>query len=80
MHVKLFGKYDWLLDTGASYHMTRNINLLQSVCDMNPILVGMPNGAVALASKHGSVKLNEKLILRDVLYVSSLNCNLISIA
>ena len=78
-HEKLSDKYDWLLDTGASYHMTRNINLLQSVCDMNPIPIGMSNGAIALASKHGSVKLNKKLILSDALCVSSLNCNLISI-
>ena len=70
-HERLSSKYDWLLDSGAPYHMTGNINLLQSVCDMNPIFVGMPNGAVALASKHGSVKLNEKLILHDVLYVPS---------
>jgi len=47
---------------------------------MNLIPIGMLNGAIALAGKHGSIKLNEKLILHDVLYVSSLNCNLISIA
>jgi len=41
--------------------------------------IGMPNGT-ALANKHGFVKLNEKLMLGDVLYVLSLSCNLISIA
>jgi len=60
--------------------MTGNINLLQSVCDMNLIAIGMPNRAVALASKDGFVKFNGKLILSHVLYVHSLNCNLISIA
>ena len=67
-------------ESTIGYYMTGNINLLQSVCDMNPIPVGMPNGAMALAGKHGSITINEKLILCDVLYVPSLNCNLISIA
>ena len=34
---------------------------------------------MAHAVKRGSVQLNSKLVLRDVLYVPSLDCNLISI-
>ena len=60
--------------------MTGNLHLLSNVVDIEPIPVGMQNGAIVLANKHGSVKLNEKLSLRDVLFVPSLKCNLISIA
>ena len=72
-HKKLSGKYDWLLDGSALYHMTANISLLQNLCNLTPMHVGMLNGAIAFASKHGSVKLNDHLILRDVLYVPRLN-------
>ena len=77
---KLSGKSDRLLDSGASYHMTGNLSLLHNSYTVSPIPVGMLNSAVALASKLGSVRLSDKLSLRDVLYIPSLNCNLISIA
>ena len=44
------------------------------------MLVGMPNRVVTFANKRGSIRLNEKLVLNDVLFMPSLNCNLISIA
>jgi len=59
--------------------MTENLKLLSNLCDTSPIPVGMPNEAIALANKHGSVRLNDNLIRNDVLYVPSLNCNLRSI-
>jgi len=60
--------------------MTGNLCLSSNVVGIEPIPVGMPNGAITIANKLGSVKLNEKLSISDVLFVPSLNCNLISIA
>ena len=77
---RLSSKHNWLLDSDASYHMIRNSKLLSNLCDITLVLVGMPNETIALANKRGSVRLNDKLMLSDVLYVPSLNCNLISIA
>jgi len=77
---RLLGKHNWLLDSGVSYHMTGNLKLSLNLCDITPVPVGMPNGTIPLANKRGSVRLNDKLMLSDVLYVPSLNCNLISIA
>jgi len=77
---RLSSKHNWLLDSDASYHMIRNSKLLSNLCDITLIAVGMPNGTIALANKRGSVRLNDKLMLSDVLYVRGLNCSLISIA
>ena len=76
---KLACEYDWLLDNGASYLIIENITLLRNLYDISPILVGMSNGAITFQRKRGSVKLHDKLSLSDVLYVPSLNYNLISI-
>jgi len=59
--------------------MTENLKILSNLCDITPVPLGMPNGTIALANKRGSVRLNDKLMLSDVLYVPSLNCNLTSI-
>lgn len=56
--------------------MTENLKLLSNLCDISLVHVGMPNGATALANKCASVRLNDKLILRDVLYVPSLKSQL----
>ena len=76
---KLSGTSEWLLDSGASFHMTREFSKLARTYDDHPIIVNMPNGQHSIATKHGIVQLNSNIILRDVLYVPDLNCNLISI-
>jgi len=54
--------------------------LLSHIREIDVVPVGMPNGIITDANKRGSVRLNDKLMLHDVLFVPSLNCNLISIA
>ena len=74
----MLGKSKWLLDSGASYHMTGELRKLAQ--DAHPIIVNMPNGQHSVATKRGMVQLNSNVTLHDVLYVPNLNCNLISIA
>ena len=40
----------------------------------------MPNGNKAIATKEGTIELNGNIILKNVLYVLGLNCNLISVS
>ena len=54
--------------------------MLTNLCNIPPIPVSMPNSTIVFASKRGSVRLNDNLVLYDVLYVPSLNNNLIYIA
>ncbi|KAJ4755428.1 Retroelement pol polyprotein-like [Rhynchospora pubera] len=80
---KLCGKksnLNWILDSGASHHMTGEFTYLQDVCDVAPSLVGLPNGAQTVAKQEGCVVLNGGLVLNRVLYVPTLKCNLISLS
>ena len=77
---KLSGKNAWLFDSRASYHMTGELSCLNNVIDIDPIPVRLENGFITYVVKRESVKLNPKLTLHDVLYVPSLDCNLISVA
>ncbi|KAJ1695814.1 hypothetical protein LUZ63_012512 [Rhynchospora breviuscula] len=79
---KLQGKFSstsWLLDSGASHHMTGDISCLQNVYLVKPSAVVLPNGEQTIAEKEGTVKL-EGVMLKRVLYVPCLSCNLISLS
>jgi len=80
VHEKLSGKEIWLLDSGASCHMTNVFCLLCEVVDIRPVHVTLPNGSEILAVKKGTVHLDSNLRLNNVLFVPGLNYNLISIA
>ena len=80
---KLTGKQvknSWLLDTGASNHMTGDINLLTKLIDVSPCPVGLPDGRNTIADKEGTVNFGKGLALNNVLYVPNLACNLISVS
>ncbi|XP_020249272.1 uncharacterized protein LOC109826663 [Asparagus officinalis] len=74
----------WIIDTGCSNHMTGNISLFESLYDVSPSPVGLPNGNQTTAIKEGKIEgkivLSDGLILKDVLYVPDLNVNLISVS
>lgn len=70
----------WILDSGASNHMT---GIIQHLCDVKEVIgcpVGLPNRKIVMSTKEGKIKLVDDLILKNVLYVPQLNCNLISIS
>jgi hypothetical protein len=59
------------------------IGNLSNVHDLQKILqcsVGLPNGSNAIATKEGSTILDENFVLKNVLYVPRLTCNLISVS
>ncbi|KAJ3684366.1 hypothetical protein LUZ61_013530 [Rhynchospora tenuis] len=63
---KLNGKIqelDWILDSGASHHMTGDFACLQNVCAVNPTTVGLPNGEQTVAKHEGDVVLSEGFVL-----------------
>ena len=67
------------LYSGASCHMTNILSLMHDVENIEPIHVKLPNGFETLAIKTGTIYLNSKLRLNNVLFFPRLNCNLISI-
>lgn len=60
--------------------MSGNRSLFTYLNDTSPSLVGLSNCKQVMTTKEGSVALDDKLILTDVLYVPELNCNLISVS
>ncbi|MCH83031.1 hypothetical protein A2U01_0003845, partial [Trifolium medium] len=68
----------WIIDTGASNHMTGDLRLLHERKMVRRCPVGLPNGEQVVATKEGVVTLEGGLKLMNVLYVPGLNCNLIS--
>jgi hypothetical protein len=76
---RMTGKEVWIIDTGASNHMTGNLKLLQDLKDVQGCPVGLPDGQKVLATKEGTTTLDGGLKLSNVLYVPKLNCSLISV-
>lgn len=70
----------WILDTGATNHISFNLSAFTSYHNIVPISVTLPNGSQLSASISGFVKLTPSLTLHNVLYIPSFNVNLISVA
>ncbi|KAJ1440404.1 hypothetical protein SESBI_01976 [Sesbania bispinosa] len=79
---RLHGKNDipWIIDTGASHHVTGNLSSLINVKKITNIPVGLSDGKDATTTKEGSVILDGGLQLDNVLFVPQLTCNLISVS
>ncbi|XP_010419135.1 PREDICTED: uncharacterized protein LOC104704802 [Camelina sativa] len=71
---------DFIIDTGASHHMTWKSELLSNVCDIYPCSNGLRDGDRAIAVKQGDIFLGGDLWLRGVLYSPQLQCSLIFVA
>lgn len=69
----------WIIDTGASNHMTYSLSLLS---DISPVecAVGLPDGTKATSVQKGNMRLAPNLVLYNVLYVPTLTCNLLSVS
>lgn len=70
----------WIIDTGASRHVTGDKTWLTHVDRILDCPVGLPNGTQATATLEGRVLLFEGLILSRVLFVPQLQCNIISVS
>ena len=79
-YEKLAGKSYWIIDSGASRHMTGELQSLERKTTVAPVPVNLPNGASVVAKLEGSMTLGPKINLDKVLYIPKFACNLISMA
>jgi hypothetical protein len=70
----------WIVDTGASEHMTRDVRQLQSILPSSQSVISTANGSTSPVTGEGSVILSNTLTLNIVLVVPSLEYNLLSVS
>jgi len=70
----------WILDFGATDHVSCCIDNFLSYYPVTPVTVKLPNGKNVKATHKGVVKISEKLFLQDVLYIPDFDYNLISVS
>lgn len=69
----------WIIDSGATNHMTGNPEQLSSLQRIPAVNIGLPDGDQVVASARGRANLNPNLALNNVLYVPQFSCDLMSI-
>jgi len=70
----------WIIDSGASDHITPHFHLLTSVSQLKtPGFITMPNGKQSKITHVGSVQLTPTLLLTNVLLVPDFQFNLLSV-
>jgi len=71
----------WIVDSGASDHMTGNAKILFNYTPSNEnFSVRIADGSLSKVLGTGSIRISEELTLHSVLFVPSLDCNLLSIS
>ena len=74
-------KSSWIVDSGASDHMTGNPQLFQSYSPGNGNLsVRIADGTCSKVVGTGTIKVSKDIILHSVLLVPNLGCNLFSVS
>ena len=70
----------WIIDSGASDHMTCDSNKISSLSPSSQSVVSNANGSSSPVVGEGSLSLTDSLHLESVLVVPSLDFNLLSVA
>lgn len=71
-HLALFSFVDpnlWILNTGATNHITHSIKSFSSYHQITPINVTLPNSFKISAKITGTIQLTEDMVLEDVLFI-----------
>jgi hypothetical protein len=69
----------WILDTGATDHITFHLASFTTHHNIVPVPVTFPNGSQIFASIAGSIVISPFLTLHNVLYIPTFHVNLISV-
>lgn len=71
---------EWIIDSGASDHMTGMYEILRDVGEsQNTPKINLPTGETSLITHSGNVKLNNNMELKKVLCVPTFKHNLLSV-
>lgn len=70
----------WILETGASFHMTRNRKLLRDLVPISPVIIKLPDNRVATAYEEISLEFLPLTRINHVLFIPCIDFNLTSFA
>ena len=71
---------NWIIDTGASHHVTGDVSCLFDTKSIHSWPVGLPNGSHSMATLVGNVHLSPSIVLHSVLFVPELRCIFLSVS
>jgi len=63
------GESEWILDLGATGHVTSSSHLYSSCRQISPIIVKLPTGHTVTATYANTVRFSYSLYLEDLLYI-----------
>jgi hypothetical protein len=80
-HSVSFSNREWIIDSGASDHMTSSFSPLDNTQLLNqPCPISLPNGDIVSITHTGTLRISPAISLPNVLYVPSFKFNLLSIS
>ena len=81
MNTQVQKHNSWIVDSGASDHMTGNAKLFSAYkSNSENLMVRIADGSLSKVAGIGSVTITENLTLNSVLLVPNLTCNLLSVS
>lgn len=81
LHVARSPSTSWIVDSGASEHMTGDKSLFSTYTPCQDYhTIRIANGSHSKVAGTGTIYLSRNLILHSVLFVPDLDCNLISVS
>ena len=76
----ILGNETWVLDSGATHHVSHDKALFASLDTSVQNSVNLPNGSLIKISGVGNIRLNKHILLGNVLSIPKFRLNLISIS
>ncbi|KAG7551493.1 Ribonuclease H-like superfamily [Arabidopsis thaliana x Arabidopsis arenosa] len=77
---KLVNMNTWVIDTGATHHVTYDKSLFQEMTVIEDTTVQLANGVGVRIHGLGTIRLNDRLILHDVLFIPQFKFHLLSVS
>lgn len=68
----------WILYTGATNHITCNLDYFDDYEPVNGLVVNMPNGGTISVEFVGNIRLTSEIVLHSVFYIPTFNFNILS--